>query len=59
MSRAKNADLWQADHQSPRHGGLVVVPAPDRPRNIPTDDGARGGEAVVWQEHAAGLELQL
>lgn len=59
MSGTEDADLWQADHQSPGHGGLVVVPATDRTRNIPTDDGAGGGEAIVWQKHAAGLQLQL
>lgn len=59
VSSTNNADLGQADHQSPRHGGLVVVPAANGTRDVPTDDGAGRGEAVIRQEHAAGLQLHL
>lgn len=55
----EHTDLWQADHQGPGHGGLVVVPTADGARNVPADDGARGGQAVIRQEHTARLQLQL
>lgn len=55
----EDADLWQADNKGPRHGGLVVVPAPDGAGNVTADDGARRGEAVIRQEHTARLQLQL
>lgn len=59
MPSAEDTDLGQADYQSPRHGGLVVVPAADRARNVTTDNGAWGGEAVVRQEHTTRLHFQL
>lgn len=59
MPSTEDTDLWQADYQRPRHGGLVVVPATDGARNITADDGARGGEAIIRQEHTERLQLQL
>ena len=59
VSSTEDTDLGQADHQSPRHGGLVVVPAADGAGYVAADDGARGGQAVVGQKHAARLDLQL
>lgn len=59
MPSTEDADLWQADYQGPRHGGLVVVPAPDGAGNVAADNGAWGGDAVVRQERTAGLQLQL
>ncbi len=53
MASTEDAHLWQADYQSPGHGGLVVVPATDGAGNVAADDGARGGEAVIRQEHTA------
>lgn len=59
MACAEDADLRQAHHQGRRHGGLVVVPASDGAGNVAADDGARGGKAVIGQEHAARLQLKL
>lgn len=59
VSGAEDTDLGQADHQSPRHGGLVVVPAAHGAGYVTADDGAGRGQAVVGQEHAARLHLQL
>lgn len=49
----EDTDLRQTDYQSPGHGGLVVIPATDGAGNVTADDGARGGEAVIRQEHTA------
>lgn len=59
MPSTEDANLRQADYQSPGHGGLVMVPATHGAGNVATDDGARRGEAVVGEEHAARLQLQL
>lgn len=59
MAGAEDTDLGQAHHQGSGHGRLVVVPASHCARNVTEDDGARGGDAVVGQEHTAGLQLQL
>lgn len=59
MAGAEDADLRQAHHQRGGHGGLVVVPAADGARDVAADDGARRREAVVGQEDAARLQLQL
>lgn len=53
VASTEDTDLWQADYQGPGHGSLVVVPAPDSARNVTADDGARGREAVIRQEHTA------
>ena len=53
MPGTEDTNLGEADNQSSRHGGLVVVPAADGARYVTTDDSARRGEAVIWQEHTA------
>lgn len=53
MASTEDTDLWQTDYEGPGHGRLVVVPATDGAGNVTADDGARGGEAVIRQEHTA------
>lgn len=59
VSGAEDADLGQTHHQGSGHRRLIVVPASHRAGDVAEDDGAGGGKAVVGQEHAAGLQLQL
>lgn len=59
MPSTEDTNLRQANYQSPRHGGLVVVPATHSAGNVATDDSARRREAVIGEEHTAGLQLQL
>lgn len=59
MPSTEDTNLRQANYQSPRHVGLVVVPATHSAGNVATDDSARRREAVIGEEHTAGLQLQL